>query len=83
MAWMPMGKVRPKICGRLWSIGIGALAAAATEARIGLVVTSVPKVTLRKANHFKALCHAFWDCLKSGGQAAIAIGIGGYGSLAG
>jgi hypothetical protein len=23
------------------------------------------------------------DCLKSGGQAAIAIGIGGYGSLAG
>jgi hypothetical protein len=26
---------------------------------VGLVVTSVPKVTLRKANYFKALCHAF------------------------
>jgi hypothetical protein len=29
------------------------------RALFGLVVTSVPKLTLRKVSYFKALCHAF------------------------
>jgi hypothetical protein len=48
---------------------------------VGLVVTSVPKVTLRKVSYFKALCHAFWDCPEIWGM--MTIGIGPVGCVAG